>query len=1273
MTENDATSLYDLRSRRPARRDTTGERTSMGSHDTGESSNPGSLLNHTQSTDATLALPSDELSRRPSTGNPRDSQDAIGHHRKDAKNASRGHKHRSSGAFLLQDAILQDVTKEPENGHPMRHSRNLLQSSDSKSLATSFDQPISPPSRDLGLGIDVDGSSSRPSTTSADSKRDGTLTVRKRAVVNGKTPAKSVSVNPAIPSLDADSAQIINMALNLSESRRIASRRNVSNPVPPKLAPLPDAAAGGSLRQHLQQQRKISRTVSPRPDRSLMPRVSSGVKVTSPLQAAFDLGHEGSYRYHFSASTIARAQKAKEYLELMAQYRRILQFVPPLKPSGRSRITLASPPGSPIGAPKPPISGNAEVNIKLGRQYNPLQYIRNRKVRARERLAIDGDAQGFGELVKVTEWADEIESLAESGDTPVKEAPVFPPFFDNGASLQASPQPGSGKTAAKPKRPRVDWEIDPSDMLADIYWLEQDNNKQLIEDRHWRRVFPQSTELCRPLSQQTDEPFSATPPPKKDISEPEFTPETKPLEPALVKQDTDHSHSSHHSARERARQKLHDLKGLHHRHNSSVHSHHDFLRFRRGSISDLSDSDLESKERRARSGTITSSSKDILQKQMVEMIAKEARENELQGFTDSDIRRMKGAPLMTPDRDRESFSFSKPPTRLHSRAGSFADASESDERPARQRTRYGSPFRHRPGRPSLDVPMAMRSQSFDSDTSLPNSPDLRPIRDSTFVPAIGMDLSPPSSRQGSPTRNPFTKVKQIFRDRSRERGYDSHADDDADQSVDSKQAFVEAPEPPPERKKSPERRASKSPARKIITARITVDGNKLHRGVGSLRNRGDMQSSGIKGLLRGARIDNVIRGGVSKLGELIWRKDHAGSESEDTSTDESDTEPTRGRKRNLTVRPREASPKHHSQLPPHSGKSYMDSMPTFQSALEAHDQLHASGNSPLLGPGTPSRQPSRFDLLKPPRIDVQSASPSASPPLARPRHGGSDHSDTDSRGGSRLPSYMDAVMTADERLNNVINMPPSFSATRRHRSSMSTRGRHWSISDRSPSLGRAPMSKREVARLKALILSSGIKAMEISRRANDPQLIFSADAKPTAKSLRQNPLRWSDLTKLSPETNALQHRTVRQTEVYSVAANTIGASIQRSGQEWQATADKFVMETSPLLQRKVDDVRTRITMDLSAMTRAAADEADETNRDLVLSQRLKVKRVVDIIEKMLRRRRRRFRWLRRGLWIGVEWVLVGFMWYVWFVVMILRIFLGIGQGFIKGVKWLLWL
>lgn len=132
-------------------------------------------------------------------------------------------------------------------------------------------------------------------------------------------------------------------------------------------------------------------------------------------------------------------------------------------------------------------------------------------------------------------------------------------------------------------------------------------------------------------------------------------------------------------------------------------------------------------------------------------------------------------------------------------------------------------------------------------------------------------------------------------------------------------------------------------------------------------------------------------------------------------------------------------------------------------------------------------------------------------------------------------------------------------------------------------------------------------------------------------------------------------------------------AVQASGQRWQSSADHFTGKTSLDMQNRIWNVRTRVADDLSGLTRRAADEADETSKDLALDQPLRVKHVVDIIEKMLRKRRRRFRWVRRGLWLTVEWLLVGLMWYVWFVVMILRVFFGVGRGFLAGVKWLLWL
>jgi hypothetical protein len=165
---------------------------------------------------------------------------------------------------------------------------------------------------------------------------------------------------------------------------------------------------------------------------------------------------------------------------------------------------------------------------------------------------------------------------------------------------------------------------------------------------------------------------------------------------------------------------------------------------------------------------------------------------------------------------------------------------------------------------------------------------------------------------------------------------------------------------------------------------------------------------------------------------------------------------------------------------------------------------------------------------------------------------------------------------------------------------------------------------------------------------------------------------WGEIAKVCPEA-ARKDPEVVYYELFALAGASLSTAIQNSGRRWQASADQFTYQTSPQLQNRIGDVRSRVADDLSERCRQAADLADETNRDLALGQPLKVKVVVDIIEKMLRRRRRRLRWLRRALWLTVEWLLVGFMWYVWFMVMILRVFLGIGKGMWNGVRWLLWL
>ena len=70
---------------------------------------------------------------------------------------------------------------------------------------------------------------------------------------------------------------------------------------------------------------------------------------------------------------------------------------------------------------------------------------------------------------------------------------------------------------------------------------------------------------------------------------------------------------------------------------------------------------------------------------------------------------------------------------------------------------------------------------------------------------------------------------------------------------------------------------------------------------------------------------------------------------------------------------------------------------------------------------------------------------------------------------------------------------------------------------------------------------------------------------------------------------------------------------------------------------------------------------------------LEVKQITDEIDRMIRARKRRMRWMRSFGWMLVEWALVGFMWCLWLIVVLVglvkRVF-GMGWGV---VRWLLWL
>lgn len=1280
MTEQDASPQQHLLPPPHGRRPTSRERhAAPPSPEPGESSASGSIMNSTWTTDATLAQrPShDDAPVNGQAGGQQRTSD-IARETKRQHRHSRPHKPRSSGAFLLPDPFEEAVV---DDTRPHKHrSRRTVEKGKSKSQRTSTTQSDEHTqngrhsSLGLGLGLSpavggtINGSAERPPRTSP-----GALGGDTRQEQLHESPPRAPSPRTSTSSLDMESTQIVNMALNLSESRRMAQRRNASQPLPPRLVPLPtDNAVAGSLRQQLQQQRRVSRTMSPKPERGTLSRLGSSGR-TSSLQPAFDLTNDGSgYRYHFSSSTLARAQKAKDYMELFAQYRRALELLPPLKPNTLSKTSTMSDHALSASTSGGPL--NFDTAGQIGRPYNPLQYIRNRKVRARERKTIDGESQGFGDVSRVTDWVDEVAKWVATRQIRTPGSSALPPFAGADVfTVETSPPSHVSRAAnavTKPKRPRNDWTIEPADLVADIYWLEQDDHKRLVEDRNWRRVFPQDSGLYRPLSQATNDasPAIASRTAQLQLSGPEDGPGKSTAEVKAAKAEHDHTSGG---TRERARQKLQELRSFH-RHTNSAHGHsHNPLR-RRDSSSSSSSSDSDSQKKRSRKNTIDID-KDILEKQMMEMIAREeAQENEAKLSQEPELKEPKSLPSNSIRPERLEHSDSTGGSRQHSRRESLSNVGVVEEKDYAARPKITSS--QRPSRESLEVPAYWGRPSLESESSPPNSPEPRASRrDNYFMPGIGTELSPASSRAGSPSRNPFSKVKQMFRDRSRERASERQHDIQSSEKEDgvevvatSSDRLSSTPELVDKRGRSRSRNNSVGPEPKIITSRLTGDSHKSHRKTNSMR-LGD-PGAGLRSLFKAPRIDSVLKSGVSKVSELIWKKE---SEAEDSDSSTSSSDGTDAEERGRLKHGKSLSPTASIRGRPghvkQESKHFLDVMPPFVSASDVRENggHHAALGAPLSRPA--SRRSTRFELLKPPRIDISVADSSTD----TQKDPAVDVSDTE----MRMSNIHEEPLSGGRRPGSAFS--GQSPKTRRFSAAFNRDSRHFSLSEQTSAPERAPLTRREVARVKAYMLSSGVMAMNISRRAHETQVldINTANDSSNVLSALANRVSWPEITQLAPEDQRqeLLSKPISEADLFPVTARVLGTAIQTSRQRWESAAESFRHRTRSDINGQIEQLRTRLQLDLSAMTRAAAEEADEVSGDLVDGQRRKVKAVVDVIDKLSRRRRRRFRWARRAGWLALEWALVGFMWYVWLVVMIARVFLGVGKGFVRGVRWLLWL
>ncbi|KAI9743579.1 MAG: hypothetical protein M1818_002894 [Claussenomyces sp. TS43310] len=1250
-------------------RSSTHRRWSLMSTETGESSQRTSDLqseNHADSLDDSPRARDGKLGAVPAV---------------DGRGSHRSHKSRGSGSFLLSKAAFEAPQLEPKvvpksyTGSSSRR-RESPREEKGKGNPTGSHEKHSKARSASGLGIG--GSPLATNVTNAGIDREeasgrpwGDAAQQGGGHVHGSLP-------PATGGLDADSAQIVNLALNLSESRRNA-RRNISSSISNPITGFGDGLSGGSLKQHLKQQRRSSRNMSPKSDRGepammASPRVPFG-RVDSPLQTAFNVHTEDDYHYYFSPSTLARAEKAKNALEIMAQYRRLLQYIPPLKPLPRSRAGTLSPHNSEPSSPSNftfPLSRTTSSTTPvgpLGRPYNPLQYIRNRKVRRREQKIIDGEAQGFADLASVTSWVDLVSEQAEqasSGQYQANDCVVIPPLrkLTDEAALPKPSQPSTDRKTGlggRPGMPWLDWTIDPVDMLAEIVWLEQDGNKRIIEDHDGRKVFPQIFSLMPSTSYRGEQAE------QNDISRPDTRPRTPDLRVETrvpmfrsFRNELDHQQSE--STTGSARQKLLEVTHLDDL-NRLGHEHHIF-KVRSRPLSDSSASESESKRSRRPRQKIADEydySCDILEKQMSEILAKEAQNNNRSVLHDTKGRQAESQAAETSKPYTREDSVRSGPASVRRNKGSTTKA------PKHQRVDsaiLSDDSQATSGRASLEVPGMRGRPSLEGlDFTAPNSPEAKASRMANeWIPSITMDLSPPSrSRQHSPSPGtPLTHVRSklsLFRDRSREskRDQDLGLDNLSGRSLES----------------SPDVEAGAWSDRLKHSSSKTDEGTKGAPSKGGFKR--NEEPSGIRGLFKSGRNN------VSKVSEMLWKKEQspASVASSDSSSDELDLEEESDAKEITRTKSAKSSTRQaHDAKSAQKDYKSLD-LPTFRSPNERRGRSRkARGEEVEHFPDTfHSEGPT------PPRIDIQNASPSPSPDP----HG--------AEGSSRVSSVSDAdgrqssaVEDADARLNAILGLPGSIvhvggtnglpvtglTALENRRPGL-TGQRQWSISDRDHSTKRhvvpAPVTRCEVARTRALLLTSGVKAQEIARRAGMVQPLGQRDDRKEPEHKL-----YAEIAAMNRDTNlALQPVALARQHMF--AAKLLSNDIQMSSRMWQESAEAFSCKTVSGLLDRVDELQARIVGPggLSNVGKRAADEADDVSRDLIENQTLRVKALVSKMDSMIRRRRRRLRWVRRAGWVAVEWVLVGVMWWVWLVVVLVRIVTGVVSCAARGVRWLFWL
>lgn len=1159
---------------------------------------------------------------------------------------------RRSGGFLLDHALPQrrDGSIHSSKRRPDPGSLQL----DGKGKAASLggydggslpanDKGKAPSSR-LSTGSSVRASSPLSQEMRFNEETSTQPTVRASAEGpserEGKRSDEPTSTQPTL-----DPTQLVQMALSLSEGRRrhvsagltvpavSADTRRVRSAGGPTFHVTPGSPLGNDAVRPSSGPPATGTSSAHSRDAEYKTVLANGRRAPhghdypqDPAELMDQDDQEETVEYHFSPATINRAERAKKFFELATEYRRLMAHLPPLKPdsSAPGNYTFSTLPSP--GNMHPQISrirSNDSSKYDLGREYNPLQLLRNRRIRHREQRPLDPQPDAFDNVERVKSYIDQVETASQHPE--YREAPhvVNLPAFRRGSHTEETPPPPTTRThkrtdtaVSKTFRPIGDWSFTPSELFADALWLEQNDNKTLIENRYGTNIFVSSDRMsidsARSLRQSRE---SARP----------------SLERTHTTASTIGTADEGAAKKPFKRRKMLSLRNV----DNAARKH--IFRQRPRSGSDSSDSSAERRKRTYKHGNNFSEDNVApLDRHMRQLIHNETSTSAISPAIISPDRwdRFPGQPQNASIPDNLSFNGDEEDHLGPSKPTHTRNTSSKTDEPIS------------PGRPSFD------------DSTAPSSPNVP-----SFIPSFGMSLSPPPSRSSSPERKSgffHTDSKEI------------HKIQETDFAA-SRNSFSNKPNGD---LISPQRSSFES-ARPSLLKR-----NKTTTSVSSDRptnhDRRNSKDTAVARFFKGGRIGDLVRAESSAFGDVIWKKkppkDKDALSASDTSDQESVTADEDDDYQTLKRRPadisrtsisNDAKPKYHTP-----------GLPTFKSQ-NAHseegdvapDQLRRESN-----------RSSRIGRLAPPRIQLPNGhfnddddndddeSPKAERPELRKASTASTITE-ERRGSDTMLSALRKNKSAESSVFN-LGLPGSIS-TRPNKTYMtalanaaasrrpSLQGkRQWSISDTKRLQLEKEMQRvtvQDIARVRTLFLASGVKAHQLIQRAHttvDPPSDFLITASKIAKE---------------------QFSPVEAREEFVLAAKLLSRKTFSTTKAMQSDLDRFRSDRAPALHLGFEQLKHQVDEKLMPVIQGTTDEAEAFNVEITTHQTLAVKQVHDAIDGILRSRRRRLRILKKAGFAVLEWTVLGLLWVVWFVVVIIRLVRKMVMGVVGTVRWCLWL